>query len=164
MLLCWWQWGEESHIVPLRSCEMAAFASVWMGHYRLANIAFIKSNTFEPHHDKTNKMTVRLAKTQISLGIFDVRMKKAWVLSYPLSAQRRLIRLGRYPAWSVFAWRTVILLVSSWGSSFAMLSWCCLHVRLAQVWTFIIKIKHYSKLLFLNVSTCTFQGLILKGL
>ena len=24
---------------------------------------------FEPHHDKTNKMTVRLAKTQISLGI-----------------------------------------------------------------------------------------------
>ena len=24
---------------------------------------------FEPHHDKTNKMTVRPAKTQISLGI-----------------------------------------------------------------------------------------------
>ena len=39
---------------------------------------------------------VRPAKTQISLGIrpvwsvFTVRMKKAWVLSYPLSAQRRL--------------------------------------------------------------------------
>ena len=36
------------------------------------------------------------AKTQISLGIrpvwsvFAVRMKKAWVLSYPVSAQRRL--------------------------------------------------------------------------
>ena len=27
-------------------------------------------------------------------------MKKAWVLSYPLSAQRRLIRLGGYPGWS----------------------------------------------------------------
>ena len=26
--------------------------------------------------------------------VFAVRMKKAWVLSYPLSAQRRLIRLG----------------------------------------------------------------------
>ena len=36
---------------------------------------------------------MRLAKTQISLGIhpvWSVRMKKAWVLSYPLSAQRRL--------------------------------------------------------------------------
>ena len=41
-------------------------------------------------------MSVRPAKTQISLGIrpvwsvFAVRMKKAWVLSYPLRAQRRL--------------------------------------------------------------------------
>ena len=40
-------------------------------------------------------MSVRPAKTQISLGIrpvwsvFAARMKKAWVLSYPLSAQRR---------------------------------------------------------------------------
>ena len=46
------------------------------------------------------------AKTQISLGIrpvwsvFFVRMKKAWVLSYPSSAQRRLIRLSRCPGWS----------------------------------------------------------------
>ena len=45
---------------------------------------------------KPTKWHVRPAKTQISLGIhpvwsvFAVRMKKAWVLSYPLSAQRRL--------------------------------------------------------------------------
>ena len=51
---------------------------------------------FEPRHDKTNNVAVRPAKTQISLGIrpvwsvFPVHMKKAWVLSYPLSAQRRL--------------------------------------------------------------------------
>ena len=50
----------------------------------------------EPPHDKTNKVTVRSAKTQISLGIrpvwsvFACRIKKPWVLSYPLSAQRRL--------------------------------------------------------------------------
>ena len=50
----------------------------------------------EPPRDKTNKVSVRPAKTQISLGIrpvwsvFAVRMKKAWTLSYPLSAQRRL--------------------------------------------------------------------------
>ena len=45
---------------------------------------------------KPTKWHMRPAKTQISLGIcpvwsvFSVRMEKAWVLSYPLSAQRRL--------------------------------------------------------------------------
>ena len=52
--------------------------------------------SYEPPHDKTSNVVVRPAKTQISLGIrpvwsvFAVRMKKVWVLSYPLSAQRRL--------------------------------------------------------------------------
>ena len=50
---------------------------------------------WKPRDDKTNKVTVRSAKTQTSLGIrpvwsvFAVHMKKAWVLSYPLSAQWR---------------------------------------------------------------------------
>ena len=48
----------------------------------------------EPPHDKTNKVTVCPAKTQSSLGISPVwsgsSLKKAWVLSYPLSAQQRL--------------------------------------------------------------------------
>ena len=49
---------------------------------------FLKNEKkFEPRHDKTNKVRVRPAKTQISLGI---RMRKASVLSYPFSAQRRL--------------------------------------------------------------------------
>ena len=45
---------------------------------------------------KPTKWHLRPAKTRISLGIcpvwsvFAVRMKRAWVLSYPLSAQRRL--------------------------------------------------------------------------
>ena len=45
---------------------------------------------------KPTKWPVRPAKTQVSLGIrpvwsiFADRMKKPWVLSYPLSAQRRL--------------------------------------------------------------------------
>ena len=38
---------------------------------------------FVLRHDKTNKMTVHPGKTQISI-------KKPWVLSYPLSTQRRL--------------------------------------------------------------------------
>ena len=55
-----------------------------------------KQNIIEPPHDKTNNVVVRPVKTQISLGIhrvwsvFAVRMTKAWVLSYPLGAQRRL--------------------------------------------------------------------------
>ena len=42
-------------------------------------------------HDKTNEMSCAPSETQISLGIrpvwtvFAVRMKKAWVLSYPRS-------------------------------------------------------------------------------
>ena len=52
--------------------------------------------SYEPRHDKTNTVSVRPAKTQISLGIcpvwsvFAVRKKKDSVLSYPLIAQRRL--------------------------------------------------------------------------
>ena len=34
-----------------------------------------------------------------------VRLKIPWALSYPLSAQRTLIRLGGCPGWSVFAGR-----------------------------------------------------------
>ena len=63
-------------------------------------------NKNEPLHDKTNNVAVRPVKTQISLGIppslirvFDVRMIP-WVLSYPLSAQQRLIKLGGCPGWS----------------------------------------------------------------
>ena len=51
---------------------------------------------FEPRHDKTNKVSVRPAKTRISLGIRPVwsesslsAWRKLGVLNYPLSAQRR---------------------------------------------------------------------------
>ena len=47
------------------------------------------------------------------IRVFAVRMKKAWILSYPLSAQWRLVRLGGCTGWSVFAGRTPILLVLS---------------------------------------------------
>ena len=74
----------------------------------------------EPRHDKTNKMTVRPAKTQISLGIHPNWSELAWASaqsdqslrypheesvgpSYPLSAQRRLWSI--WTDW-VFAERT----------------------------------------------------------
>ena len=52
-------------------------------------------NIIEPRHDETNRMSAGPVKTQISLcicpvwSVFTVRLKKPWVLSYPLSAQRR---------------------------------------------------------------------------
>ena len=52
---------------------------------------------YEPPHDKTNKMACALSEDSDQPGhppglirVFAVRMKKPWVLSYPLSAQRRL--------------------------------------------------------------------------
>ena len=64
----------------------------------------IQNNDCEPPHDKTNKMASAHSKDSDQPGhppslirVFAVRMKKAWVLSYPLSAQRILIRLGRCP-------------------------------------------------------------------
>ena len=56
-------------------------------------------STFEPPHDKTNKMTCAPSKDSDQpwhspslIRVFAAHVKKAWVLSYPLSAQRRLIR------------------------------------------------------------------------
>ena len=63
---------------------------------RVTNLRQSWDDNNEPPRDKTNNVAVRPAKTQISLrirpvwSVFAVRMKKAWVLSYPLSAQRRL--------------------------------------------------------------------------
>ena len=66
---------------------------------------------------KTNKMSVRPAKTQIR--DFAVRMKKPWALSYPLSAQQDSVQTGQMPRliW-VFAGRTLILLVLSCRGSY----------------------------------------------
>ena len=52
------------------------------------------------------------------IRVFAVRMKKAWVLSYPLNAEQRLIRLGVCPGWSESSLGAqIILLVLSWGGS-----------------------------------------------
>ena len=82
-------------------------------------------NKTEPPRDKTNKMPVRPAKTQISLGI-----RPVWSDSL-LSAWKKLGALATYWAHSkeskqtwrmprliwAFAGRTVVLLVLSWGGS-----------------------------------------------
>ena len=87
------------------------------------------ANQFEPRHDKTNKMTVRSAKTQISLAILSVWSESSlctqWVAKDPKFLQagsEDFDQTGRMPRliW-VFAGRTVTLLVSSRGGSIFLL-------------------------------------------
>ena len=83
------------------------FVIIWKGNkseaslrvkYEYQKIYHLLISQYEPWHDKTNKMSVRPAKTQISLGgcpgwsesSLGAQSQKAWALSYPLSAQRRL--------------------------------------------------------------------------
>ena len=69
-------------------------------------------------------MAKRPAKVQISLGIcpvlsvFAVRMKKAWVTSYPLSAQGRLCeQTGRMPRLMSLRWTHSHFVLSCCGSN-----------------------------------------------
>ena len=85
----------------------------------------------EPPHDKINKMTVRPAKTQISLGIHLVRSESSlcvqWVdkdPSFPHADSEDSDQTGRMPRliW-VFDGRTCILLVLSRGGSNVLCPW-----------------------------------------
>ena len=74
-------------------------------------------STIEPPRDKTNKMACAPSEEQPGhppslIRVFAVRMKKAWVLSYSLSAQRRLC--------SDWADAAVIWLVLSRGGSISL--------------------------------------------
>ena len=78
---------------------------------------------FEPPHDKTNKMTVRPAKTQINLGIRPVWSESLlcaqWVTKDPsflMRTTKSLIRQGGCPGWSESSLGAHAIL--SWGGSF----------------------------------------------
>ena len=80
-----------------------------------------KLSTYEPKHDKTNKITLCPVKpTQIRLDIlpfwpvFAVSVKKPWILRYPLGTQSENCPDCRL-IW-IFDWRTAILLVLPCGS------------------------------------------------
>ena len=64
----------------------------------MRKVVFKYGKIYEPHHDKTNQMACAPSEDSDQpghppslIGVFAVRMKKAWVLSYPLSAKRRLL-------------------------------------------------------------------------
>ena len=98
-------------------------ADLWLCCYHMA---WTEYDSFEPPRDKTNKVSVRPAKTQISLCIHPVWSESLlcaqWVAKDPsfLQADREdSDQTGRMPRliW-VFAGRTASLLVLSRGSSF----------------------------------------------
>ena len=65
------------------------------------------------------------------IRVFPVCMKKAWALSYPVSTQQRLIRLGRCPGWSESLLGAVILLILSWDVSVLIVNCKSLHLLAA---------------------------------
>ena len=87
----------------------------------------------EPPQDKTNKIACAPSKDSDQprhppslIRVFAVRMKKAWVLSYPWVHSKDSDQTGWMPRliW-VFAGHTVILLVLSWGGSNIYISEDC---------------------------------------
>ena len=122
-----------------RSWTDAVFCGIWSGSTFFAKISFTGSYArcfnalFEPRHDKTNKMSVRPAKTQISLGIRPVWSQSLlwaqWVAkdtSFLRADSEDSDQTGRMPRliW-VFAGRTLNLLVLSWGGSiFSWIRYC----------------------------------------
>ena len=88
----------------------------------------MKNGKHEPPHDKTNKMACAPSEDSDQPGhppslirVFAVRMKKAWVLATHWAHSEDPDQTGQMPRliW-VFAWRTVILLVLSWGGSYVV--------------------------------------------
>ena len=79
---------------------------------------------FEPRHEKTNKVSVRPAKTQISLGIRPVwsesslsAWRNLWSLATHWAHSEDSDQTGRMPRLiSIFAGRTVTLLVLSFAA------------------------------------------------
>ena len=76
------------------------------------------------------------------IRVFAVCMKKPWVLSYPLSTQRRLIRLGGCPGWSE----------SSLGAhSFCWFCHVMAHIKNFLLWSCMICIKCNSGKILLQL-------------
>ena len=107
-----WAWRpywscDLNHLYKLSFLNPTVPHEIWLLSFSLFNFIFniiiflfLCSDCWQRYMShlmtKLTKWGVRLVETQISLGIspvrsvFAVRMKKAWVIGYPLSAQQRL--------------------------------------------------------------------------
>ena len=115
-------WVQYSMVKPYCSNFMIITATFPGVHFFFV----VRVIVYELPHDKTNKKTCAPSEDSYQPGqppslirVFIVRMKKPWVLGYPLSTQRRLIRLDGCPGWSESSLSTlIILLVLSCGGSY----------------------------------------------
>ena len=130
-------WYITSFLMPSNGHKiLKEYYNVWFPSAGIQfNIRIIVQNfrykrQFEPRHNKTNKMSVRQAKTRISLGIRSVWSESSlcaqWVAKDPMflhADSGDSDQTGRMPKliW-VFGGRTLILLVLSYRGSFALLS------------------------------------------
>ena len=135
----WSEWAAaQIHLTAFAGCTGHFVCSVVL--WLIWSLPRTDKTKWSPH-DKTNQMACAPSKDQRGhppslIRVFAVRMKKAWVLSYPLSAQRRLIRLDGCLGWSesllgaqsfcwfcheaaqMFAWQSRV------GATSSVLSWC----------------------------------------
>ena len=112
----WWGFISRNYVVWPTFFLMTVFIALEGSHfwfYIWAASWQIQQNNCAPSEDSDQP-----GHPPSLFRVFAVRTKKAWVLSYSLSAQPRLWSDWRIPRliW-VFARRTVILLGMSWGGS-----------------------------------------------
>ena len=99
--------------IPI-TCEPGPVGPIWTGPAGGCSRMYLWRKTSEPAHDQTKKMKCAPSEDSDQPGrppslirVFAVRLKNAWVISYPLSASEDSDQTGRMPRliW-VFAGRT----------------------------------------------------------
>ena len=111
----WSDWVHAQTECPGRSVSLLATQVIWASAWQN------QQNDCEPYEDLDQP-----GHPPSLIRVFAVRMNKAWVLSYPLSAQRRLIRLDGCPGWSESSLGALVIwLVFSCGGSFSFVLSCC---------------------------------------
>ena len=93
----WYQKSVSLWVCPLHKKKNGAACSATGTSFCYFTSLASKKSTYEPPHDKTNEMARAPSEDSEQPGhppslirVFAVRIKKAGVLSYPLSAQQRL--------------------------------------------------------------------------
>ena len=94
-------WSDKKFLLISKLCHLGAVCPLPWGYIHAPS-----KDSDQPGHPPS------------LIRVFAVHLKKARILSYPLRAQRRLIRRGRCPGWSESSLGAhAILLVLSWCSS-----------------------------------------------
>ena len=121
----------------------------WLSKYpvSLTRLGYMRK-LYAPLHDKTNKVACAPSEDSDQPGhppslirVFAVRMKKAWVLSYPLSAQRRLRWAQTFFCW--FCHEAVHILCACSCHS------CAYLICLAQIREIILEGQNQDLVMFL---------------